>query len=148
MQVVCPRCRKTLLVHDLALPRTVVCPSCRTAIWLGDPLGGQPAVPLAPDELVPKQGADDRDVQTGPAHRLRPAPRAVPTHMAEAVLVTLFCCLPCGIVGICYASQVSTKLAAGDYDGAQEASRNANTWNGISLGIGLALSLLWMFANL
>jgi len=36
----------------------------------------------------------------------------------QAILCTLFCCLPFGIVAIVFAAQVDGKLAAGDYNGA------------------------------
>ena len=53
---------------------------------------------------------------------------AVDNYMVWAVLVTLFCFLPTGIAAIVFASQVSTKLAAGDYAGAMESSRKAKMW--------------------
>ena len=47
----------------------------------------------------------------------------VPNHLVWAILSTLFCCLPLGIVSIVFAAQVDGKRAAGDLAGAQEASR-------------------------
>jgi interferon-induced transmembrane protein len=38
----------------------------------------------------------------------------VPTYLAPAILTTLFCCPPFGIVSIVYAAQVNGKLAAED----------------------------------
>ena len=67
---------------------------------------------------------------------------AVPNHLVEAILTTLFCCLPAGVVAIVYASQVNTKLAQGDIRGAQAASQNAKTWIIVSLCIGLAFGIL------
>ena len=49
----------------------------------------------------------------------------VPNHLVWAILSTLFCCLPLGIVSIVFAAQVDGKRAAGDLAGAQEASRKA-----------------------
>ena len=46
----------------------------------------------------------------------------VPNHLVWAILSTLFCCLPLGIVSIVFAAQVNGKLAVGDMAGAQEAS--------------------------
>lgn len=37
----------------------------------------------------------------------------MPTYLAPAILTTIFCCLPFGIVSIVYAAQVNGKLAAG-----------------------------------
>ena len=61
----------------------------------------------------------------------------IPNHMVGAILVTLFCCLIGGIVAIVYASQVNTKIALGDYDGAWDASKKANGWITVSVALGL-----------
>lgn len=72
------------------------------------------------------------------------APRApIPNHLVWAILVTLFCCLPGGIVAIVYAAQVDGKAAAGDYAGAQQSSDNAKLWCWISLGVGLLAVVAW-----
>ncbi|HDS0949446.1 TPA: CD225/dispanin family protein [Stenotrophomonas maltophilia] len=52
----------------------------------------------------------------------------VPNNLVWAILSTLFCCLPAGIVSIVYAAQVNGKLAAGDIAGAQESSEKAKKW--------------------
>ena len=52
----------------------------------------------------------------------------IPNHLVWAILSTLFCCLPAGIVSIVYAAQVNGKLAAGDIAGAQESSEKAKKW--------------------
>ena len=51
----------------------------------------------------------------------------VESHMLGAILTTLFCCLPGGIVAIIFASQVNAKLAQGDIVGSQTASNAALT---------------------
>ena len=73
----------------------------------------------------------------------------VPNNLVWAILTTLFCCLPAGIVSIVYAAQVNGKLAAGDVAGAQEASDKAKKWAmwsaiaGVSL---VVLSIIFIFA--
>lgn len=47
------------------------------------------------------------------------------SYLILAIIVTLFCCLPFGIVSITFASQVEKKFKAGDITGAQIASRNS-----------------------
>ena len=42
-----------------------------------------------------------------------------------AILSTIFCCLPLGVVSIIFAAQVDSKYAAGDYAGAEESSKKA-----------------------
>jgi predicted secreted protein len=52
----------------------------------------------------------------------------VSNNLVWAILSTLFCCLPLGIVSIVFASQVNTKLAAGDVAGARESADKAKKW--------------------
>ena len=68
---------------------------------------------------------------------------AVPNHLVAAVLTTLFCCLPCGIVAIVYATQVNSRLAMGDIAGAKEASSKANGWMVAGVIIGLITAGAW-----
>jgi len=65
------------------------------------------------------------------------------TWLVESILATLFCCLPLGIVGIVYASQVDSKWAGGDAAGAQKSSDNAKLWVMISFGLGLVGIVLY-----
>ncbi len=66
----------------------------------------------------------------------------VPNYLVWAILVTLFCFLPTGIAAIVYASQVNTKLSAGDVAGAREASDKAKMWTIISAVIGVLLAVI------
>lgn len=59
------------------------------------------------------------------------------TYLVFAVLVTIFCCLPFGIVGIVKASNVSKAFISGDYAGAELASKQAKTWCIVGLCCGL-----------
>jgi uncharacterized BrkB/YihY/UPF0761 family membrane protein len=74
---------------------------------------------------------------------------SVPNHMLFAVLVTMFCFLPTGIIAIVNATQVNNKLAVGDIAGAQQASKNVQMWCLISVGLGLVMfvgfALLFLF---
>ncbi|RDZ26232.1 CD225/dispanin family protein [Lysobacter silvisoli] len=70
----------------------------------------------------------------------------VPNHLVWAILTTLFCCLPLGIVSIVYAAQVDGKRAAGDIVGARAASRSAGNWALASaLAVPVALTLWFLF---
>lgn len=55
----------------------------------------------------------------------QPAGAPPPNNLVWAILTTIFCCLPLGIVSIVFAAQVNGKWAAGDFAGAQESSRKA-----------------------
>ena len=67
----------------------------------------------------------------------------VPNYLAQAILVTLFCCIPFGIVAIVYAAQVNGKLNAGDFEGARQSSETAKTWCWISFWTGITIGVLW-----
>lgn len=68
---------------------------------------------------------------------------SVRNYLAHSILATLFCCVPFGIVSIVYAAQVNSKLAAGDYAGAVEASNKARMWCWASFGTGLAVIVFY-----
>jgi hypothetical protein len=61
----------------------------------------------------------------------------VKNYLVESILVLLCCFWPTAIVAIINATKVNSLLAAGDYNGAMEASNNAKKWVTISMVIGL-----------
>jgi len=66
-------------------------------------------------------------------------------YLVESILATIFCCQPFGIVSIVFASQVNSKFAAGDFKGAQKASKKAKNWlmwaviSGLVVGVGFLI---------
>ena len=68
----------------------------------------------------------------------------VPNYLVQAILCTLFCCLPAGIVSIVYAAQVNSKLSVGDRAGAIQSSDNAKKWAWVSFGVGLAVVAIYI----
>jgi hypothetical protein len=66
----------------------------------------------------------------------------VPNYLVQSILVTLCCCLPFGVVAIIFAAQVNSKLAAGDYAGAVDASQKAKMWSWIAFGLGIVAILI------
>ena len=68
----------------------------------------------------------------------------VSSDLVGPILVTLFCCLPFGIVSIVYASQVPGKLAMNDVAGAQQASKASKTWALLGFIIGLLVIIFWV----
>src|SRR5437868_10801976 len=71
------------------------------------------------------------------------APQPPPeNHLVAAILTTLFCCLPLGIVAIVKSSQVNSLWSAGDYQGAMRASEEAKTWWKRALIIGIIVNVV------
>lgn len=69
--------------------------------------------------------------------------RTVPNYLVQAILTTVFCCLPFGIVAIVYAAQVNSRLAGGDLQGALDASGKAKTWTLVAFLCGLVPALFY-----
>jgi predicted metal-binding transcription factor (methanogenesis marker protein 9) len=69
--------------------------------------------------------------------------------MVPAILATIFCCVPAGVVSIIFAAQVNGKIAAGDIAGATESSRKAKMFMFVTIGLGLlvwvCVIILWIF---
>ena len=64
----------------------------------------------------------------GPQQPYGARPPMPDTYMVWAILVTVLCCLPFGIVSIVKASQVSSFYYQGNYEEARAASRAARNW--------------------
>ncbi len=59
------------------------------------------------------------------------------SYLALAIVSTILCCLPLGIISIVYATKVNSLYADGKYIEAQRASKSAKTWGLISVGLAL-----------
>lgn len=92
---------------------------------------------------VPMQGIPVQPTPIQTPGVVIPPGATVENYLVFAILTTVLCCPPFGIPAIVYAAQVNGKLQAGDYLGAQQASKNAKMWCFISLGVGLAMILVY-----
>ncbi len=66
------------------------------------------------------------------------------SYLALAIISTILCCLPIGIVGIVYATKVNSSYEDGTYDEAISASKNAKTWGLVSVGIAVIGWLIYI----
>ncbi|HET9478152.1 MAG TPA: CD225/dispanin family protein [Pyrinomonadaceae bacterium] len=60
----------------------------------------------------------------------------IPNYLVPAILSAI-CCFPLGIISIVFAAQVNGKVAAGDIQGAMDASKKAKLFSYIFLGLGI-----------
>ena len=70
------------------------------------------------------------------------------SNLVWAILTTLFCCLPLGIVAIVKASKVDSLYYSGDYEGAQQASNDAKkwaTWSAVASIVFIVLYVIFVF---
>lgn len=93
--------------------------------------------PAAPDTLQNAQGS----YTPQSADQRPPMP---PTNLLWAILSTVCCCLPLGVVAIIFASRVSSRYYRGDYAGAEKASRSAETWIIAAIVLGVIWGMLYL----
>jgi hypothetical protein len=90
---------------------------------LQDVFAGQTAPPTPPP--VKAAPAYNQGNTYGNAGVPPPMPE---NYLIWAVLATVFCCIPLGIVAIINSTKVSSLYVAGDYEGARKASADAKKW--------------------
>ena len=67
----------------------------------------------------------------------------IPNYLWQSIVVTIFCCWPCGIPAIVYAAKVDGLKLSGNINGAMEASANAKKWCYISLFSWIGVMVLY-----
>lgn len=76
------------------------------------------------------------------------APYKVPDYLVHAVLVTVFCCMPVGIVAIFFAARAKTLSSRGEYVRAMEASEMAKASCWIGFGITAVISFFFLIGSI
>lgn len=66
------------------------------------------------------------------------------TYLIWAVIMTVICCLPAGIIAIIFSSQVSSRYYAGDLAGAEKASERAQIWIIVAFVLGVMTNTLYI----
>lgn len=74
--------------------------------------------------------------------------QTIPTYLTQAVLVTLFCCIPFGIPAILNASKVTNSIALNNYTEARECSLKAKKWINWAFWSGLIIGFISFFSSL
>jgi hypothetical protein len=109
-----------------------------------------PPAPVQPSTLRGEDGRSEPPPSIPPREYTAPGVRPtvsythVDTHLTKAILATLLCCMPLGIVAIVKAAQVKAKLEDGQIEEAQRLSREADNWGNWSILLGLVVSVLYL----
>lgn len=85
----------------------------------------------------PVQGYDPIQQPAAP----EPCP---PTNLVWAIITTILCCIPTGIVAIIYALKVSNRYREGDIEGAKRASETGAWWCIVTIILGILFLPLTM----
>ena len=99
------------------------------------PVMGTPVEPAMGTPVEPAMG------QPAPAAQ-QPYPACPPTNMVWAIISTILCCIPLGIVAIIYANKVSKKYYEGDIAAAEHYSEVSAWWCIGTIVAGIALQPL------
>lgn len=106
------------------------------------PVPGNDPEPPTPEN--PYYGNPHRDTPPAP-HEEQPSVEPMPsTYLVWAVIATVVCCLPAGIVAIIFSSRVSSCYFSGDIEGARKNSERAQWWIIISIVLGVVGGALYL----
>lgn len=87
-------------------------------------------------EIIDPQPTSEAATNVSPtASAPRPEEVKPDNFLVWAILSTILCCLPFGVVAIVYASQVDSYWFAGDHEAARRSAKNARTWTWVSVGV-------------
>ncbi|WP_330475673.1 CD225/dispanin family protein [Terrabacter sp. C0L_2] len=115
-------------------PAAPAAPGSKTPVGPDAPPTSPPTPPPAASVPLPPPAnrVDPLPYAATPiAEWVGPRPGQAPppsTRLGWAILCTIFCFTPFGIVAIVKSTQVSPKWALGDWDGARAASQSVKTW--------------------
>lgn len=100
-----------------------------------EPVAGLPEVPTGEPEVAPAPAFTPPTAQQATSQQpaalpeeAMPQPECPPTNLVWAILSTILCCLPLGVVAIIYSTKVSQKYRQGDIKAAQHYSEVSAWW--------------------
>ncbi|MGN0877939.1 MAG: CD225/dispanin family protein [Oligosphaeraceae bacterium] len=139
----CPHCGQGIQGEDAWIGQKAACPGCYREVVIQRPEASaprvlQPAAPAPEAEYV--RPAELREAGTDGAPQPQPAP--FNSHMTLAVVSTVCCCVPLGIVAIIQASQANSFYHAGNLEAATACAEKARSWAIWSMVLGLVIGLL------
>ena len=145
LAISCEFCGQALTTGSEEIPSTFTAPEPGTPPPIPD--FAPPPLPESFDSDNPYASSDSSSY--GSAQLLaHDVPNHLPLSIIAAVLTLCCCCIPFGIIPVIFSTQVNSKLAIGDYAGAQSASDNAKLWAWICIGVALSLFVVNMIVRL
>ena len=109
------------------------------------PPPGVPTPPMTPPPSTPPPPFGGPPGYGGPPSFGYGAGQPPNNYLVWAILTTILCCLPLGVVSIVFSSQVNSKWAMGDAQGALKASNNARNFAIASAVAVLVIGVVWLF---
>ena len=112
-------CRKCGAKND---DKEYFCAQCGAALEDDGPADRPPG-----DEVVPPAQSSNPPQPRGFSDHSS-YPEEISTNLFPAILVTIFCCMPFGVVAIAFAAIASNHIASHNREAAIQASESARTW--------------------
>lgn len=131
-------------------PDKAIVPAEPSAEAQATPASGEsaPPVPGGQQGYNPNQGYYGRQGYNPQGYPYGPGQQGPPpSYLAWAIISTLCCCMPFGIVAIIYASKVNSLWLRGDVYGAQKASQRAQLWTILAIVLGLLANFFLAIIN-
>lgn len=131
-------------------PDKAIVPAEPSAEAQAIPASGEsaPPVPGAQQGYNPNQGYYGQQGYNPQGYPYGPGQQGPPpSYLAWAIISTLCCCIPFGVVAIIYASKVNGLWLRGDVNGAYKASARAQTWTILAIVLGLIANFFVALLN-
>jgi len=100
--------------------------------------------PVQAEPVFSERVQAERSSPAGDAAARGDVSRKVENHLVKSIIATICCCMPFGVVSIVYSAKVGPLLQANNIDAALEASKKANMWGNLSIGVGILVQALWL----
>ena len=142
----CPLCGQLIQAEDEWEGQESECPFCQKTIKITRPTSPNPYIRLEKAPQPPPQ----QPIYQQPTYQQPPPQQPRPpfnSHMLGAVLSTIFCCLPFGVVAIIYAANANSHYGSGQYDLAYSSAGKAKFWSRLAIFLGFLGILLSFIAS-
>ncbi len=110
------------------MPEAAPEPPIIEGVYSGDPTVAVGTPTAAMGQQQPQPATNQPEPPQTNQHAQQAWPKCPPTNMVWAVLATVLCCVPLGIVAIVYSTKVSKHYYAGEFERAEHYSEVSAWW--------------------